>query len=144
MRDLEARGTFGIHVWGDWHSVIGVINDIRRTNGSEDPGTEALYDSALEQKPMDEDDADYFRYQFKDNRADNLVGLWSRFRKAHLEAEFFCHVASDSGVETQAATGTGYRSKPVPFFMADVDSQKISLKMQQAMTEAVNLLNAAR
>lgn len=89
------------YVWGDWHSVI----DVARKHKSDE-----LRDILLDQKPYDEDDAEYKQYRISAKSTAELVAIYRAF---HDEAKLRCAFAfewesDDKAVSMWMCSGDGY------------------------------------
>jgi hypothetical protein len=85
-----------VFVWGDWHTVISA-RDYR--------------DSLLDQKPFDEEDAQYGQYELICGTTQEMVDAHRAFRKLQLKCAFgFRFKSDDKAVEVYASSDDGYSS----------------------------------
>lgn len=143
MKDHSARGSFGLHIFGDWQTVMDTARAIERETANTIKPPTGIYDDLLRQMPSSEEDENYFRYTLHADKAADLFALFERFRKAKLEVEIFCQVDSGIGASAFAATGSGWSAKPSPVYGIEVDTAKISLNMKHAIDEAIKVLSRA-
>lgn len=141
MNDHEATGSFCVRVWGDWQTVIGEVHKIHRDAKTE--RSAEVYESVLEQKPYDEDDADYSQYRIRSVNPLEICGLIQRFHQARLSCDLVCEIKSDRGVEAYAATGFGMGRKE-PNYSVSIDSAKISADMTEAISQAISILKKVK
>jgi hypothetical protein len=136
MQDHDATVQFGLHVFGDWETVIGAARDIARETSDD-----GVYQEILNQKPFDEDQGDYDRYSVKSNRADDLFGLWQAFRKHRLETEVFCGIESiPTRTSLFAATGSGYGKTATPNATVRIDTETLDKSIKIKVKQALNIL----
>ena len=102
-RDDAPNIVFELQIYGDWYSVIRAV----------EPDGE-LWNRLLRQKPLDEEDADYFVYRLRFHTSEALLEAAEAFRKQKLQVAVAVNVKSEElGVEVFAATGDGFSRRDV-------------------------------
>lgn len=113
-------------VWGDWYTVIGVRE---------------YRDILLDQKPIDDEDANYRSYRIRCNSTEELMRAAEAFRKAKLLCAIGMRFISDDGnVIVSAISGSGYGTDE-PY--CSVEFKESELKAKRAIQQAIQILKEA-
>ena len=107
MRDSKCKPKFELRICGDWLTVIGV--------------SDQDFDKLINQKPNDEDSAEYNEYRLTFETADDLLAAYHAYRGPRLEVNIAVHVKSEElGVDVFATTADGWGSKG-PYALVDLN-----------------------
>jgi len=130
MKDARVKPEFALHVHGDWYTII-AVREYR--------------DALLDQKPYDEDDAQYKRYALPCRTAKELFAAYQAFSAEHLRCDVAVTVESPTlGVTCFAATGTGYERTAEPFADVQIEPAVHNATMADAIATAIDVLKKAR
>lgn len=114
-------------VWGDWSTVIGVAGKWR--------------DELLDQKPFDQEDAEYGEYHVACETTSELVYAYLAFHGgARLRVAFAVEFEPDKQCRVYAATDNGYgKNEPTCIVKADIDHNQVV----NAANAAIEILREA-
>ena len=117
--------TLSLSVWGDWVTVIGAQN---------------YRDALINQKPSDEDSAEYQEYTIPCANTKDLVDAYDVFRGRRLRCAITMAYKVKGEIKGYVSSDTGYGSYE-PYFVIDVCYDKD--KLRQSVGTAIEILQEA-
>jgi hypothetical protein len=132
---IEGEPRFMVQVWGDWDTVVRAL--------------QKWFDKIENQKPNDEDDANWASYNIEFTKARDAVNVIESAEDAGL----YCNLAvnffdRESGVSVWAATGNGFdhmsrdKSKNKP--ACTVRFNDFDAKRKESVEQAIKILQGVK